>query len=263
VGTPRISNRLKGRIAVVTGASRCKGIGTAICRALANEGADIFFTHWRSYDQTMEWGADEDWPTILINELRELGVRAASMEIDLGNPYSAPYILDVAESTLGAPSILINNATHSTSDGFRKLTPEILDEHYAVNVRGTCLLCAEFARRLEGVNGVRIVNMISGQDKGPMPGELAYVATKGAISAFTVSLAAELAPLKITVNAVDPGPTDSGWMTDPLKEQLLPKFPMGRIGQPEDAARLVSFLASDDAAWITGQIIHSDGGFWD
>lgn len=105
--------------------------------------------------------------------------------------------------------------------------------------------------------------MVSGQDKGPMPGELAYVATKGAISAFTVSLAAEVASLGITVNAVDPGPTDSGWMTGELKESLLQKSPTGRIGQPEDAARLVAFLASDDAQWITGQIIHSDGGFWD
>ena len=104
--------------------------------------------------------------------------------------------------------------------------------------------------------------MVSGQDKGPMPGELAYVATKGAISAFTVSLAAEVASLGITVNAVDPGPTDSGWMTREVKDFLLPKFPMGRIGQPEDVARVVAFLASEDAQWITGQIIHSDGGFW-
>lgn len=79
---------------------------------------------------------------------------------------------------------------------------------------------------------------------------------------FKRSLSAELAPLKITVNAVDPGPTDSGWMTEDIKHFLLPRFPMGRIGQPEDVARLIAFLASDDAEWVTGQIIHSDGGFW-
>jgi 3-oxoacyl-[acyl-carrier protein] reductase len=113
---------------------------------------------------------------------------------------------------------------------------------------------------LTGKNGGRIINLTSGQSVAPMPGELAYAATKGAIEAFTVSLSAELAPYGITVNAVDPGATDSGWMTEEIKQELLPRFPMGRIGQPEDAARLIAFLASDEAAWITGQVIHSRGG---
>lgn len=103
--------------------------------------------------------------------------------------------------------------------------------------------------------------MTSGQDLGPLPGELAYAATKGAISAFTRSLSQELAPLGITVNAVNPGPTDSTWMTDEIRNFLSPKFPMGRIGTPDDAARIIAFLASDEAEWITGQIIHSEGGF--
>jgi len=94
-----------------------------------------------------------------------------------------------------------------------------------------------------------------------MPGKLAYVATKGAIEAFTITLAVEIAPRGITVNAVDPGPTDTGWMTEEVKRELLPRFPMGRIGQPEDVARLITFLASEDAGWITGQIIRSTGGF--
>ncbi|MFF2911619.1 SDR family oxidoreductase [Paenibacillus sp. NPDC057934] len=152
--------------------------------------------------------------------------------------------------------------THSLDVDFRSLTNAILDAHYGVNVRGTCMLSAAFARHLEGKQGGRIINLVSGQDKGPMPGNLAYVATKGAISAFTVSLAAERAPLHITVNAVDPGPTDSGWMNEDIKQHFTPKFPMGRLGQQENAARLITFLASDEAAWVTGQIIHSDGVFW-
>ena len=140
---------------------------------------------------------------------------------------------------------------------------KLLDDHYSVNMRSTFLLCAEFARRFErtDLETGRIVNMTSGQDLGPMPGNLAYVATKGAISAFTRSIAVELAPLGITVNAVNPGPTDSTWMNDEIREHLLPKFPMGRIGLPEDAARIIAFLVSDEAKWITGQIIHSEGGF--
>lgn len=94
-----------------------------------------------------------------------------------------------------------------------------------------------------------------------MPGELAYVSTKGGIDAFTSTLAVEVAPKDITVNTVNPGPTDTGWMTEEIKKELKPRFPMGRMGISEDAARLVTFLAGEEAQWITGQIIHSDGGF--
>src|SRR5690606_19906537 len=137
------------------------------------------------------------------------------------------------------------------------------DDHYKVNMRSSFLLCVEFARRFEksGLEEGRIINMTSGQDIGPMPGELAYVATKGAISAFSRSLSQELAPLGITVNAINPGPTDSTWMTDEIRKHLLPKFPMGRIGTPDDVANIVGFLASNDAKWVTGQVIHSEGGF--
>ncbi len=94
-----------------------------------------------------------------------------------------------------------------------------------------------------------------------MPGELAYAATKGAIEAFTRTLAAEVGRKGITVNAVNPGPTDTGWSPEDLRSELSSKFPLGRVGAPEDAARLVAFLAGDEAAWITGQVIHSEGGF--
>ncbi|SFG33094.1 Enoyl-(Acyl carrier protein) reductase [Sporolactobacillus nakayamae] len=94
-----------------------------------------------------------------------------------------------------------------------------------------------------------------------MPGELAYATTKGAVDAMTITLSAELASLGITVNAINPGPTDTGWMTKEIKNELLSKFPLGRIGQPTDAAKVVKFLVSDEADWITGQTIHSEGGF--
>jgi len=123
------------------------------------------------------------------------------------------------------------------------------------------LLAVEFARRFAAGEGGRIINITSGQGLGPMPDELAYAATKGAIEAFTRSLAPAVAAKGITVNAVDPGPTDSGWITPRLRDVLLPRFPMGRLGTPTDAARLVAWLASPDAGWVTGQVIHSRGGF--
>lgn len=263
--------RLKGKIAIVTGASRQGGIGAAICRALANEGASLFFTHLYGYDKEMNPGdADESWPDSFAEELRRLGVQAAHMGLDLAAPGSASYLLEEVRKAIGLPTILVNNAAYSVDADFRQLTEALIDAHCAVNMRGTFMLSAEFARMLEaennarassGVLGGRIINLTSGQGKGLMPGNLAYAATKGAISVFTESLAAELAPLRITVNAVDPGPTDSGWMTEEVKHALLPRFPMGRIGLPEDAARLVAFLASDEAQWITGEIIHSRGGY--
>jgi 3-oxoacyl-[acyl-carrier protein] reductase len=256
--------RLINKIAVVTGASRAKGIGTEICRELAREGADIFFTHWSKYDRLMDYCNEDDfkWSKHLMEEICSLGVRCESMELDLSQPDAPRKLLDEVQNKLGSPSILVNNATHSVDVDFRSIDADILDAHYNVNVRGTCLLTVEFARLIEGKHGGRIINMVSGQDKSPEPGNLAYVATKGAVSTFTKSVAIELAPLKITVNAVDPGPTNTGWMSSELKEELLPKFPMGRLGEPRDAAKLVIFLASEESEWITGQIIHSDGGFW-
>lgn len=253
--------RLQGRIAIVTGVSRRQSIGTAICRSFAREGADVFFTHWSEYDRSQIHGADSDWPEQLMAELRNTGVRTESMELDLSHPGAPSRLLAEVEQRLGIPHILVNNATHCEEVGYREITADILDAHCAVNVRGTCMLSVEFVKRIEGKHSGRIINLVSGQDVRPEPGNLAYVATKGAISAFTRSLAAGVAALGITVNAVDPGPTDTGWMSEELKAELLPLFPMKRIGLPEDAARLITFLASDDASWITGQIIHSDGGF--
>jgi 3-oxoacyl-[acyl-carrier protein] reductase len=252
---------LRGKVALVTGASRRRGIGTAICRALAGEGADVFFTHWVPFDRTQPVGGEPGFPAELQEELSGTGVRAESMEIDLSLPDSPERLLDEVAGRLGRPSILVNNAAYSTRDGFERLDAATLDAHYAVNVRATALLSVHFARRYAGGPGGRIVNLTSGQSLGPMPGELAYAATKAAVEALTVTLAAEVGHKGITVNAVDPGPTDTGWMTGQLERELAPKFALGRLGEPEDAARLVAFLASEEAAWITGQVIHSEGGF--
>ncbi|MEH7225724.1 SDR family oxidoreductase [Bacillus sp. JJ1566] len=243
------------KIAIITGVSNQTGIGAAVCRKLASQGVDIFFTYWNS---------DSEWEHIFQNEILEMGVRCEGLEIDLSKIDSHLFLFDEVSKRFGFPSILINNAAHSVDSGYMELDAKTLDEHYNVNVRATCLLSVEFARRIRKKDQMwgRIINLTSGQDLGPMPGNLAYVATKGAISSFTLSLSAELAQLGITVNAVNPGPTDSNWMTEDIKKHLLPKFLMGRIGLPEDAARIIAFLASEDANWITGQIIHSEGGFY-
>ncbi len=251
----------KTRIALVTGASRRIGIGTAICRALAKQGMDVAFTYWHPYDQQMDWGADQDAPAILTTELQAMGVRCVALEADLSQPDTPAKLLDQVKSQLGNVSVLVNNATYSVNGDYKQLDASALDAHYAVNIRGTFLLSVEFARRFKAGRGGRIINMTSGQSLGPMPNELAYASTKGAVEAFTMSLAGNVTKIGITVNAVDPGPTDTGWMNPELKVILSKRTPSGRVGLPEDAAKLIGFLASEEAEWITGQIIHSNGGF--
>jgi 3-oxoacyl-[acyl-carrier protein] reductase len=191
---------------------------------------------------------------VLQRELQGFGVRVENLPVDLGDPAAPARVLDAVETRLGPPSILVNNATHSTNDDYRTLDAASLDSHYAVNVRATALLSVEFARRYRGGPGGRIISLSSGQSVGPMPDELSYATSKGAIEAFTASLAAGVASKGITVNA-----TDTGWMGEELRAAILRETGFGRIGQPEDAARLILFLASDAGTWITGQTIHSRG----
>lgn len=193
----------------------------------------------------------------------DLGVRCEFLEVDLAQRDTEAAIMTHVKSAIGFPNILINNAAHSIDSNYMNLTGKILDDHYMVNMRATFLLSTEFAKEFQqtGRKDGRIINLTSGQDQGPMPGNLAYAATKGAISAFTSSLSAELSELGITVNAVNPGPTDTNWMDDEIRNYVRPKFGLGRIGKPEDAANLIAFLASEEGGWITGQVIHSEGGF--
>jgi 3-oxoacyl-[acyl-carrier protein] reductase len=251
---------LSGQTAIVTGASRNRGIGAAVCRSLADAGANIFFTAWRPYDSAAPHVEEIDFPD-LLQELEQCGVQAESMEIDLSRPTAPAKLMNEVSRRFEMAHILINNACHSIGDNFRSINADNLDQHYAVNVRGPILLSAEFVRRYSARGARRIISMTSGQSAGPMPGELSYAATKGSIEAFTLTFAAEIAHLGITVNAVDPGPVNTGWMSDSDRRNLIDRFPFGRVGEPEDAAKVIRFLASSEADWITGEIIRARGGF--
>ncbi|MFC3882160.1 SDR family oxidoreductase [Bacillus songklensis] len=256
-----MGNKLYGKTAIVTGVLRLQGIGAAICKELAKQGADIFFTYWSDYHQGTNIEAKKEEPHTLKNHIGQFGVRCDHMELDLSDPQAASALLSTVKERLGNPHILINNACYSRDDSFEDITAESLDAHYFINLRATTLLSSRFAKQFQEQIGGRIINLTSGQSLGPMTGEISYAITKGAIETLTYTLSAAVAHKGITVNAVNPGPTDSGWINDQLKKELLPRFPFGRIGQPEDTARLIAFLASDEAEWITGQIIHSEGGF--
>jgi 3-oxoacyl-[acyl-carrier protein] reductase len=249
------------KVALVTGAGRRNGIGAAICRRLASDGADICFTTLPAYDQSMPLEGEPDWAQTFARELNEFGGRSYHAEIDLSDANAVERLIPEVARKLGPLCILVNNAAHSVNGGIDELTAQSLNDHYVVNFRAAALLCASFAQFWNRQDGGRIVNMTSGQSLGPMPEELAYASSKGAVEAFTTSVAPALLARGITINAVNPGPTDTGWIGDDLRRELIQRFPSGRIGTPEDVARLVAFLCSEEAAWITGQIIHSEGGF--
>ncbi|WP_420631857.1 SDR family oxidoreductase [Candidatus Leptofilum sp.] len=254
---------LRGQTAVITGVSRKIGIGAAIARALAEVGCNIFTTYFRPYDATMPWGSQADEATEIIADLQQMGVEAAGLELDLSQPTAPAELFAMVQERFGQANILVNNATHSVNGNIEELTAVSLQNHLAVNVQGMALLCQAFVQQFdEGawVENGRIINLSSGQSHGPMPDELAYAASKGAVEAFSLSLSAALVNRGITVNAIDPGITDTGWIPDDLHQQFVAQAPMGRIGTPEDAARLVRFLASPEAGWITGQLIRSRGG---
>jgi len=250
---------LAGRVALVTGASRSIGIGAAICRRLADDGADVAFTHFLPYDRHMYLSPDNGLID-LQRELEDRGRRAASIEIDLSASGVAPELFDWVNDKLGPVDILVNNAAYSTHDAWDTLTEQSLDMHIAVNYRATAMLTVEFGRRFAKERGGRVVNFSSGQHLGPMPNELAYAGSKGAIIAFSTSIAPDLARRGITINVINPGATDTGWMSEELKRALEAEAPTGRLGQPDDAARLVAWLVSDEARWVTGQVINSEGG---
>ena len=252
---------MENRIAIVTGASRIKGIGKAICVELAKKGCDVFFTYWKKYDHQMPWGIANNEPELIAQEVKQFGVRCEKLELDLTEENAIEVLFNRVAEQLGKPSILINNATYSTETNIENITAKELDKHYQLNIRATTLLTIEFIKRFKFKEGGRIVSLTSGQSLGKMPNEIAYAITKSAIENLTYTLSSEIAAKGITINAVNPGPNDTGWMDSSLKKDLAKSFPMGRIGQPTDMANLIGYLISKEAEWITGQIIHSEGGF--
>jgi 3-oxoacyl-[acyl-carrier protein] reductase len=255
----------------VTGASRRAGIGYAIARRLAALGASLFLHHYSPHDRSQPWGADPGGiPAVLdgvTGALAADGARVHAAQLDLADPGAPGQLINAATSQFGHLDILICNHARSGGDGpLGPLTAEMLDAHWAANARSSILLAQAFAAQHDDSRpGGRIVFMTSGQDLGPMPGEVAYAASKGALTSITQTLADQLAGRGITLNTVNPGPVDTGYAPPDVHEIVRRHFPRGRWGTPDDPARLIAWLVTDDAAWITGQVINSEGGFrrWD
>jgi 3-oxoacyl-[acyl-carrier protein] reductase len=261
---------LRGRTALVTGASRRAGIGLAVARRLAAYGAGVYLHHHVPHDAEMPWGADrpEDVVAQVRAALGDPEAPVAHGPADLSDPAAPAELIARAAAALGGRiDILVANHALSGSDGtLDTLDAAMLDAHWAVDTRSVLLLIQAYARLRAGLPGGgaggRVVMMTSGQDiAGGMPGEIAYALQKGALASITRSLSTAVAEHAITVNTVNPGPVDTDYLTGAAYQAVAERFPAGRWGMPDDPARLIAWLATDEAAWITGQVIDSEGGF--
>ncbi|NQW18433.1 MAG: SDR family oxidoreductase [Chloroflexi bacterium] len=253
---------LAGRVALVTGVTRPQGIGFAIAKRLGEMGASLAIHSFVEYDQRQPyWDGNADAGRPLAQALADLGNSVAPIEVDLSLKGSAGAVFDETRRDFDQVDILVLNHAAHVNQGVGQLTDDDTDYIMSVNVRASLMLIQEFANQREPGPGGRVIMMTSGQDLGSMRRELAYAASKGAIASMTESLSDALMDSGITVNTVNPGPIDTGYATPAEHESTRQKFPGNEWGQPDDAARLIAWLCSDDARWITGQVINSEGGF--
>jgi len=288
------TDALAGRTALVTGVSRRRGIGYAIACELAAQGASVVAHHHAPHDVDQPWGADDlDAVADGVRSHLRGGAGLLTLPGELGDADAPAAVVDAAAAFAGAQGsaldVLVCNHARSGGDGsILDMTAEALDAFWTTNTRSTLLLTRRFAEvcgaqrtgaaRPGDRTGVRVVTdpasapkvvwMTSGQQDGPMPGEVAYAASKAALAGVTATVAAELAEVGIVLNTVNPGPVNTGYLdpdgTDRDLEALdehLSRTPFGRWGEPADVARLVRWLVSAEGSWMVGRVLTSDGGF--
>jgi 3-oxoacyl-[acyl-carrier protein] reductase len=245
-------------VALVTGVGRTIGIGAGIAARLAASGWDIAFTYWTPYDERMPWGIEPAATGAIERTLGGHGASVAAIEADLADAASPALLFDEAERRLGNVTALVMCHCESVDSGLLDTNLESFDRHFAVNARASWLLIREFGRRFRGPHGTgRIISLTSDATVGNLP----YGASKAALDRITLAAAHELKHLGVTANAINPGPVDTGWMTDDLRQYVLRQTPLGRLGTPQDTARLVEFLCSPEGGWINSQLLMSNGGF--
>jgi 3-oxoacyl-[acyl-carrier protein] reductase len=248
---------------LITGVSRSMGIGAAITKRCATAGACVAVHGYSEYDKALEY---PDANHEANNELaKSLGNEGARIEVlpqsDLSDANVPEQIVaQAAEKLAGLDGLVLNHAysVHADLDAW---TAKHIDTHFNVNVRATMLLIQAFAKQCNKEQGGVITLFTSGQYLGPMTNEIAYAVSKEAICGLTKQVAHALASENIRVNCINPGPTDTGYLEGEAYDKVKQQFPSGRWGAPDDAAKLVQFLHSGNAKWITGQVIASEGGF--
>jgi 3-oxoacyl-[acyl-carrier protein] reductase len=244
------------RTALITGAGRRRGIAAGIAAVLAADGWDLGLSYWTPYDARIGLEGDPDDPERIADELRSLGARVELLPADLEQPDAAAELVPRAQERLGPLEALLLSHAESVDSGVLDTSVESFDRHYAVNVRASWLLVAAFARQLPP-DGGSVLALTSDHTVGNLP----YGATKGALDRLVLASAHELGARGLRANVINPGPVDTGWMTDAIRESAVRQQPTGRLGTPADVANLVRFLLSPEGRWINGQLLYSNGGF--
>lgn len=243
-------------VVLVTGVGRRGSIGHAVAVRLAASGWDVAFTHWGAYERRTKLPWEEDGVALITSEVAEHGARVLPIEVDFTDAAAVDAILGQVSDPLGAVSGLVLCHSESVDSSILTTTLESFERHFAVNVRAAWQLIAAFGRQVPDSGGC-IVAFTSDHVVENLP----YGASKGALDRIVIAAARELGDRHITANVINPGPVDTGWMTEDIRDHLTRRQPTGRLGTPDDAARLVDFLLSPEGRWISGQLITSDGGF--
>jgi 3-oxoacyl-[acyl-carrier protein] reductase len=283
-----INTGLKSKVVLITGVNNPHGIGAATAKAFATEGAAVFVTYLRLpadvcptnvpgeafYRSQNTKTADE-----VVAAVRKHGGKIEAWEADLADPAVISPLFEHAEKAFGPVDILINNAAHCAPDTFipqsqldsdsravddfpmSAITAEKHDRHFAVNSRAVALMMAEYARRYINRSGSwgRIVNVSTDGASG-FNSEVSYGASKHALESYSRAAASELGKYGITVNVVSLGAVQTGWISPELEKEEASHIPLGRVGRPEDVANVIVFFASEQAGWITGQLLYVGGG---
>ena len=262
---------LKDRVAIITGANNPQGIGATTAFMFACEGAKVVLVYKkipREFDKTKtdKNGADRYFAANAGNadevekKLKQINADYLILESDISDENDVKEIYKKVFEKYGRVDILVNNAADGDMDGIdtiETITQNVIDDTFAVNVRGSILMIREFINN-RGDYG-RIINLSTDASQ-VFAGQITYGASKATLEALTRSIALETAKYGICVNAVAPGPTQTGWIDEELEEAVIPLIPMGQLIQPEDIGQTILFLASKQARMITGQVIKVSGG---
>lgn len=249
-----MDERLKGRVAVVTGAS--KGIGAGIAKALGLAGANV----------VVNYASDKDGADRVVKEIGSLGGTAIVIQADVANAKDVERLFREADSRFGRLDILVNNAAVFKFDLLAEVTADEFHREFNTNVLGMIQCTREALKYFKAAKGGRVINISSIGSTDPVPGSTIYAATKGAIDTMSVVWARELAEKNILVNTIAPGATETEgaraihFSGSEREKMIIAKTPLKRIGLPEDIGRVAVFLASDESAWVTGVRIAASGG---
>jgi len=274
-----IDPQLEGKVVLITGANNLKGIGAAVARAFAHQGAKVLLSYLRlspqefgidqlEADQAVETGLPfyharrAESAAQVVDTIKAEGGWAEALEADLTNPTQISHLFDWGERIAGPTDILVNNAAaYQEPDTIFTASLSTYHKTFDVNAGATLLMMAEFVRRFKVQERKcgNIINM-STDSAQTFSGQINYGASKAAIEAFTRSVAIEVGSLGIRVNTIAPGPTQTGYISLELEGELRERIPLKRIGRPEDIADVAIFLASEQARWVTGQVIKVSGG---